>query len=252
MDRPWWKFCGRDWLGDLDLHRCSVAARGLWIEMLCLMNEGVPYGHLADKKGAIKASRLAHVAQIRNHVCEKLMKELEDNSVFSKTDGGVIFSRRMVRDEAERLKAQERMERFKRGKERVVLPVRNGVRNGEKNAVRASDSDSDSDSEKKNKVTPAENSLAGEYMRLVEAWPDDRRGVDLGAQVWISLVDSGEITAAGLQEVFAGLERWKLSELWQKSNGKYIPAIANPQGTGWLQKRAWKDHPKPAATEENW
>ena len=64
--------------------------------------------------------------------------------------------------------------------------------------------------------------------------------------MWISLVDSGEITGGNIGDVLDGLERWKGSEAWQKDNGKYIPAIANTQATGWLQKRAWKDHPKPA------
>lgn len=94
-----------------------------------------------------------------------------------------------------------------------------------------------------------EGELYSKYRELVENWPDDKRGVDLGAQVWISLVDSGEITDANLGEVFAGLQRWKGSELWRKDKGKYIPAIANPQATGWLQKRAWKDHPKPAGED---
>ena len=88
--------------------------------------------------------------------------------------------------------------------------------------------------------------LYSKYEEFLQRWPADKRGVDLGAQVWITLVDSGEITEASLHEVFEGLERWQASELWKKDNGKYIPAIANPQATGWLQKRAWKDHPKAA------
>lgn len=94
-----------------------------------------------------------------------------------------------------------------------------------------------------------ENGLYSEYEEFVKRWPDDKRGVDLGAQMWISLVDLQEITAANVCEVFEGLDRWKGSELWRKDNGKYIPAIANPQGMGWLQKRAWKDHPKPATED---
>jgi hypothetical protein len=99
---------------------------------------------------------------------------------------------------------------------------------------------------------PAEiggSELHAEYHELLRRWPPDKRGVDLGAQVWISLVDLAEITEANVSELFDGLERWKASELWRKDNGRYIPAIANPQATGWLQKRAWKDHPKPAGED---
>jgi hypothetical protein len=94
-----------------------------------------------------------------------------------------------------------------------------------------------------------DNAIYSMYQELVARWPEDKRGVDLGAQLWISLVDAGEITEASVGELFAGLERWKESELWRKDNGKYIPALANPQGSGWLQKRAWKDHPKPAGED---
>jgi hypothetical protein len=99
MERPWWKFYGRDWLADRELHRCSIEARGLWITMLCLMNEGLPYGHMADKKGAISPKMLAAQAYISVAYCSKLIVELETNEVFSRTEAGVIFSRRMVKDE---------------------------------------------------------------------------------------------------------------------------------------------------------
>ena len=94
-----------------------------------------------------------------------------------------------------------------------------------------------------------DEALYSRYEEFLQKWPADRRGVDLGAQMWISLVDSGEITDANIESIFDGLERWKASEAWQKDNGKFIPAIASPHGTGWLQKRSWKDYPKPATEE---
>lgn len=96
------------------------------------------------------------------------------------------------------------------------------------------------------------NPLAADYERVLLAWPDDKRGVDLGMQFWLSLIDCGELTSENLPAVFEGLERWKTSDLWHRDGGKYIPAIANAQGTGWLQKRAWKDYPKQFIQEANW
>jgi len=93
------------------------------------------------------------------------------------------------------------------------------------------------------------DSVTARYGEFLQLWPADKRGVDLGAQVWITLVGSSEINEDNIGDVFDGLERWKSSELWRKDNGKYIPAIANPQATGWLQKRAWKDHPKAAGED---
>jgi len=46
MSAPWMKFYPRDWRGDQALRAVSIAARGLWMECLCIMHEAKPYGHL--------------------------------------------------------------------------------------------------------------------------------------------------------------------------------------------------------------
>jgi len=46
MKQPWLKFFPSDWRADPALRMCSLAARGLWIEMLCLMHEARPHGSL--------------------------------------------------------------------------------------------------------------------------------------------------------------------------------------------------------------
>jgi len=43
---PWMKFYPADWRSDPMLRLCSLAARGLWAEMICLMHEAEPYGSL--------------------------------------------------------------------------------------------------------------------------------------------------------------------------------------------------------------
>jgi hypothetical protein len=93
--------------------------------------------------------------------------------------------------------------------------------------------------------TDSKQGLIDRYRDFLRAWPHDKRGVDLGSQCWISYIDNGTITEDNVYEVFEGLERWKASELWSRENGRYIPALANSRGTGWLQVRAWKDWPKP-------
>lgn len=87
------------------------------------------------------------------------------------------------------------------------------------------------------------NPLYEAYHLLLEAWGDDQRDVDLGAQVWIGLVDNAFVV--DLDTVLAGLERWKNSEQWQREDGKYKPSIAN-----WLQQKRWRDSPKPK--KEGW
>ena len=94
----WIKFWPQDWRSDPALRSCSVAARGLWFELLCIATEGQPYGHVTI------AGRCPSVAQIARNVAieiaeaETLLAELELAGVFSRTADGVIYSRRLVRD----------------------------------------------------------------------------------------------------------------------------------------------------------
>ena len=47
--RPWMKFYPADWRAEPSLRFTSLAARGLWIEMLALMHEATPRGSLLVK-----------------------------------------------------------------------------------------------------------------------------------------------------------------------------------------------------------
>lgn len=100
MTEPWFKFFPTDWRGDAKLRMCSIAARGLWAEMLCVMHEADPYGHLMVNGQAVAPAQMAALAGITAKECTKLTAELGAAGVYSTTDAGVIFSRRMVRDKA--------------------------------------------------------------------------------------------------------------------------------------------------------
>lgn len=100
MKQPWMKFHPTDWRGEPRLRACSLAARGLWIDLICYMHEGMPYGHLTIEGDAPDLRAVA--AFVGRPVAEvkKALTELEDRQVLSRTAAGVIFSRRMVRDHA--------------------------------------------------------------------------------------------------------------------------------------------------------
>lgn len=102
MKRPSFQFYPGDWLRSTDLRSCSIAARGLWIEMLALMHEGEPYGHLRVGKKAIDNTTLARMVGAPQELVDKLLSELEESRVFSRTASGIPYSRRMVRDENRR------------------------------------------------------------------------------------------------------------------------------------------------------
>ncbi len=43
---PYIQFYPADWRGDIGVRGLTAAARGFWMECLCLMHEATPYGHL--------------------------------------------------------------------------------------------------------------------------------------------------------------------------------------------------------------
>lgn len=104
MKRPAFQFYPGDWLRDTALRSCSVAARGLWIEMLCLMHEGAPYGHLKVGSKVILPVNLARMVGITLPEAEGYLDELNCAGVYSVTAEGTIYSRRMARDEEIRAK----------------------------------------------------------------------------------------------------------------------------------------------------
>ena len=102
MKRPSFQFYPGDWLRATELRSCSVGARGLWMDMICLMHEGTPYGHLKVMKKVIDEVNLARMVGSTIDEAIAWITELEEAGVFSRTDDGCIFSRRMVRDEQAR------------------------------------------------------------------------------------------------------------------------------------------------------
>lgn len=88
-----------------------MEARGLWIDLLCLMHQGEPYGHLTFKGYSYATATDVATALVRCinrvtgadvRVIKRVLIELEEAKIFSKTENGIIFSRRMVQDEKTR------------------------------------------------------------------------------------------------------------------------------------------------------
>jgi len=97
---PAFQFYPGDWLKDPAVRSVSLAARGLWIDMLCLMHESPRRGYLQHANGKpVTAEQLARMTGCSTDEVSRLLQELDDAGVFSCTEHGVIYSRRMVRDE---------------------------------------------------------------------------------------------------------------------------------------------------------
>jgi len=99
VKRPAFQFYPADWRKDPALSSCSLAARGLWIELMCIAHESEDYGHLSINGKPMSAAQIARMVGEAPSVVAKLLKELGDAGVFSTTEQGCIYSRRMVADE---------------------------------------------------------------------------------------------------------------------------------------------------------
>jgi hypothetical protein len=99
VKRPAFQFYPSDWRKDEPLQDCSIAARGLWHEMLCIMHECQPYGHFALHDEAFPDIKAAKRCGVTLGEYKRLLAELEAARVFSRTANGTIYSRRMVKDE---------------------------------------------------------------------------------------------------------------------------------------------------------
>jgi hypothetical protein len=95
--QPWMKWYPSDWRGDPLVRACSPVSRYVWMEMIGLMHEAEPYGHLILAGRAIDYSTLAALIGMDVGEVKRAVKELESRGVFSRTEKGVIYSRRMVR-----------------------------------------------------------------------------------------------------------------------------------------------------------
>ena len=96
----WSKFWWQDHQGDAALRSCSLAARGYWVEMLCVMHGASPVGHLLLNGRQPTHRQMASIAGCSERESKALSDELELAGVFSRTPDGTIYCRRMTRDAA--------------------------------------------------------------------------------------------------------------------------------------------------------
>jgi len=96
-----------DWLSDNCVRSLSLEARGLWFEMLCQMHKSDRRGYLQLKGKPIDAVTLARMSGGGTAQVSRLLRELKTSGVFSQTDNGIIYNRRMVADQAKRFKCSE-------------------------------------------------------------------------------------------------------------------------------------------------
>lgn len=133
----WSKFWWTDWQNNIELKACSLAARGLWIELLCIAHEGAPTGHVTINGRAPTAKQIAAlVGAASEREVVRLLAELETAGVFSRTPEGIIFNRRMVRDAAASEAGREHVNKRWGGNGQDTHPNSPPIRGGHRGPTR--------------------------------------------------------------------------------------------------------------------
>lgn len=104
MSRPSFQFYPNDWMTDPALKACSDLARLLWLELICIMHNGSPYGYLTLPNGTEIEQKMiekfSNFDQKNAKKIPKLIQELIEKGVAKKCEKtGLIYSKRMVEDE---------------------------------------------------------------------------------------------------------------------------------------------------------
>jgi hypothetical protein len=93
-----WFFTG-DWMKDPELRFCSLFARGLLVDLLCILFEAKEQGYASNPDGTPRTDEQIADAVAGGSREEKLsaLAELERSGVLSRDFRGVLFSRRIAR-----------------------------------------------------------------------------------------------------------------------------------------------------------
>jgi hypothetical protein len=94
----WSKFYWSDWASDPKLKLCSLAAQGLWMQMLCIAAQNDPIGYLSVADRPLGVTDLARLIGASETELGVTLEELDRNRVFSRDRNGRIYSRRLVAD----------------------------------------------------------------------------------------------------------------------------------------------------------
>lgn len=102
----------KDWRAD-SVFGCSLAARGLWHEMMNMMHASERYGYLCSNSLPIPDEAVARYCGCSLQEYQTLLAELSAANVPRRTNTGVIYSKRMVEDHRKRREWKERQDKHR-------------------------------------------------------------------------------------------------------------------------------------------
>lgn len=109
---PSFQYYPKDWRAD-SVFTCSLAARGLWREMMDMMHAQERYGYLSMNGLPISDESIARYCGCSLQEYQTLLPELFAANVPRRTHNGVIYSKRMVEDEKKRKEWRNRQKKHR-------------------------------------------------------------------------------------------------------------------------------------------
>jgi len=179
--RPAQQWYWDDWFAAFDVRACSLAARGLWIDMLGIMWKAEIRGALTINGKQIDNKALAKIVNETEENIEKYLAELERYNVFSRLDDGTIICRRMYRESKRQEEIrQKRSEAGKIGMIKRYQGNNTGITKGDNKSITnltasSSTSSSTSSSNKEIKVRNQTDDFGPLFEELWKQWPTEGR-----------------------------------------------------------------------------
>jgi len=223
MKLPAFQFYPGDWQKDPGLRRCSHAAKGAWIDILCLMFESEERGVLISQGHAWSDDDIALAIGGDLTATKQLIYELTLKGVANRDARGALTCRRMVRDEHKRKLCTEAGK--KGGNPKLVYKTEltlNGQTKGRVNGRpkrNPTPSSSSSSSDNNTPVVPN-----GDVEALYELYPRKKDRNDAIKAIQKALKKDS------FETIKAGLLAYKFS-----SDSQFIPLPAT-----WFNKERWK------------
>ncbi len=233
---PYMQFYCDDWLSDEKLRACSSAAIGLWIDMLCLMHKNDRRGYLQLNDKPVSPAQLARMTGRAADEVSLQLAELLDAGVPSVSEHGIVYSRRMIRDERIREVRADAGSKGGKVTQGICLSKTSSKvqASAQANLEQNPGSGSGSGIEplEKRKRGPGRKENQG-FEQFWAAYPR-RQKRPPALKAWERISPDAVL----LKQILEAVERDKKSEQWR--DPKYIPLPAS-----WLNAAQWEDEPLP-------
>jgi hypothetical protein len=123
----WFKFFPKDFMGDMNLKRCSNEAVGVYIKFMCLAFECDESGVFISGSEPWSKEEVICAIGGRYDLTEKAFDELLKWKLIKVREDGAYFNSRMVKDDEERSATRERVRKYRGSNKDVTHDVTDNV-----------------------------------------------------------------------------------------------------------------------------